>query len=259
MYAHYREQGRVFPWRETRDPWAILVSEIMLQQTQTDRVLPYWKRWMQKWPTPEALASASLEEVLREWSGLGYNRRARFLKAAAEKICSGYGGRLPSSIPELLKLPGIGTYTAHAVACFAFDSTEAFIETNIRSAAIHYFFQDTPRVSDAEIMPILRSAMDLEKPAVWHWALMDYGAALKKITKNPSRKSSTYTKQSRFEGSMRQARGALLRLLSLEGPSNLENLCLTTKIEKERLERALKALGSEGFVAEESGIYRIST
>lgn len=230
----------------------------MLQQTQTDRVLPYWKRWMQKWPTPEALASASLDEVLREWSGLGYNRRARFLKAAAGEISTRYGGSLPTSIPELLKLPGIGNYTAHAVACFAFDSTEAFIETNIRSAAIHFFFQDAPLVSDTELMPFLQAAVDLEKPAVWHWALMDYGAALKKLIKNPSRKSSSYTKQSRFEGSLRQARGALLRHLSREGPTSLENMYIATKIEKKRLERALKALGSEGFVAEERGIYRIS-
>jgi A/G-specific adenine glycosylase len=226
VLENYRECGREFPWRVPegatertmkRRAWGVLVSEFMLQQTQTERVLGYWNRWLTKWPKPAALASAGLEEVLREWSGLGYNRRGKNLWLCAKKIAADCGGKVPRAVAELDALPGIGTYTAGAIACFAWNEPSIFIETNIRAALIHFYFQDAEKVGDAELLPILEKALSGDtgkNPRLWSYALMDYGAALKKITPNPNRKSASYSRQSRFEGSLRQIRGAIVRHLA---------------------------------------------
>lgn len=253
----YRRTGRVFPWRETADPWAILVSEIMLQQTQTERVVPYWRRWMELWPTPAALAAAPLDQVLREWSGLGYNRRARFLRDAAAVIRDRYEGSVPSDPEALDALPGIGPYTARAVVAFAFCRPEVFIETNIRAVYLHFFFPHEDKVPDSRLLPVIEETLDRGDPRTWYWALMDYGAALKRVTVNPSRRSAHHVRQSRFEGSLRQARGAVLRSLAADGAASLCELAGRTDIADERLSVALSALSKEGLVAETSGVYRI--
>jgi len=254
---HYRASGRAFPWRNTSDPWAILVSEFMLQQTQTERAAPYWTRWISLWPTPAALSAAPLDEVLREWSGLGYNRRARFLRDAAAAVVERHGGVVPED-PELLDaLPGVGPYTARAVAAFAFGRPEVFIETNIRAVFLHFFFPGAEAVTDARLFPLVERALDREDPRRWYWALMDYGAALKRVTVNPSRRSAHYAKQSRFEGSLRQARGAALRALASSGPATLAALSQSTAVEAERLKTALAALAAEGLVAERGKVYAI--
>jgi A/G-specific adenine glycosylase len=258
IYANYEKAGRAFPWRAAAvSPWGVLVSEFMLQQTQTDRVIPYWERWMRLWPGPGDLAGASLEEILREWSGLGYNRRARYIGECAGIITEEHGGRVPDTPDKLLPLPGIGSYTAGAIACFAYNYPSVFIETNIRSAVIHFFFQDREAVADREIVPILESALDRDNPRQWYWALMDYGAALKKITANPNRRSAHYIRQSPFEGSFRQLRGSLIRSLISQGPAAAEELLRRTGIERDHLYRALEALKKESMVAEEGGIYKI--
>jgi A/G-specific adenine glycosylase len=256
IYANYEQAGRAFPWRKNADPWGIMVSEFMLQQTQTERVIPYWERWLSLWPAPAALAASSLEEVLREWSGLGYNRRARYLRECAG-IIAGCGGKVPETPESLLPLPGIGAYTAGAIACFAYNYPAVFIETNIRAGMIHFFFRDKTAVRDEEIMPILEDVLDRENPRKWYWALMDYGAALKKITVNPGRRSARYTRQSRFEGSFRQIRGTLIRSLVSQGPATAEALIRRTGSEPEILYKALGALEKESMVAEEEGVYRI--
>jgi A/G-specific adenine glycosylase len=263
IYTNFKKAGRVFPWREDTNPWGVLVSEFMLQQTQTDRVIPYWKRWMKLWPTPGDLAKASLEEVLREWSGLGYNRRARYLKECARIIAGEHCGKVPGTPGELLPLPGIGAYTAGAISCFAYNYPAVFIETNIRATVIHFFFQDpqepaSGKVKDAEIFPILERVLDTKNPRKWYWALMDYGAVLKKITANPNRRSAHYTRQSPFEGSFRQARGRLVRTLVSQGPASAKELWERTGIETQDLYKALEALKKESMVAEEDGVYRIS-
>jgi A/G-specific adenine glycosylase len=258
IYAHYDMAGRVFPWRTDISPWGVLVSEFMLQQTQTERVIPYWKRWMSLWPTPEALAKTSMKEALQEWSGLGYNRRGRYIKNCADMIEKNYGGNVPE-IPEILiLLPGIGPYTSGAIACFAYNYPAVFIETNIRAVMLHFFFNDRKDVNDREIFPILKSTLDRENPRKWYWALMDYGAALKKLTTNPNRRSAHYTRQSPFEGSFRQVRGMVIKVLVSQGPSNIDELKWRTGIGKKYLYDVLKVLKKDLMVAEKEGIYRIS-
>jgi A/G-specific adenine glycosylase len=259
IYRNFKKEGRVFPWRQDPTPWGVLVSEFMLQQTQTGRVIPYWERWMRLWPTPEGLASASLEETLREWSGLGYNNRAKRLRECARLIAERYGGTVPGVPEELRRLPGIGAYTAGAISCFAYNYPSVFIETNIRATMIHFFFEDRLDVSDAEMFPILESVLDRRNPRKWYWALMDYGAALKKITANPSRRSAHYARQSPFQGSFRQIRGRLIRSLVSEGPASPRELCKRTGIETQDVYKALDALKKDTMVAEDAGIYRIES
>jgi A/G-specific adenine glycosylase len=257
IYDNYREAGRKFPWRENTNPWGILVSEFMLQQTQTERVTEYWKRWMEKWPAPRDLHRASLEDALREWSGLGYNRRCRYLKECARSITEKYGGRVPDTPEKLLALPGIGPYTAGAVACFAYNKPAVFIETNIRSVFLHFFFKDKTAVKDSEIFPLIKKHLDRKNPREWYWALMDYGAALKRITVNPGRRSAHYGTQAKFEGSFRQLRGTVIRSLAFSGPADSENLSGRTGIDNEKLYDVIEVLKKELLVAEEEGIFRI--
>ena len=254
---NYKEAGRDFPWREAVSPWAVMVSEFMLQQTQTERVIPYFKRWMELWPGPGALAKASMEDALREWSGLGYNRRCKYLKDCAAIIANEKAGEVPRTPKTLLPLPGIGPYIAGAVSCFAYNYPAVFIETNIRSAALHFFFPGKTGVTDAEIVPILEAALDRKNPRRWYYALMDYGAALKKITVNPNRRSAHYAKQSPFEGSFRQARGKVLKTLVSIGSGSAEDIGKKSGLKKKELYRVLQALEKESMVAEEEGIYRI--
>jgi A/G-specific adenine glycosylase len=259
IYSFYEKEGRTFPWRKkTASPWGVLVSEIMLQQTQTGRVAPYWERWMKKWPFPAELHRAPLEEVLREWSGLGYNRRARSLKECAGIITEELDGRVPKTQEKLEKLPGIGPYTAGAVSCFAWNHRAIFIETNIRAVMLHFFFRDRKEIPDREILPLLEKHLDKKNPRRWYWALMDYGAALKKLTPNPGRRSAHYVRQSAFKGSFRHLRGSLLKALLLK-PSKAEELRALPEIEagEDEIYRALAALEKEFMVAEEGGVYRI--
>ena len=261
IYSAFRKNKRSFPWREikTVDPWGILVSEIMLQQTQTERVISYWKRWMEKWPSPAALCQAPLDDILREWSGLGYNRRARYLKECACIISSQMEGKIPETPEELAKLPGVGPYTAGAVACFAYNYPSVFIETNIRSVMLHFFFLEQEKVNDKEIMPLIAASLDRKNPRKWYWALMDYGAVLKKLKTNPGRRSAHYSKQDTFSGSLRQIRGSLVRALVSHGSATAEELRsrLDVKTEEEGFYRALEALCKDSMVAEEGGKYKI--
>ncbi|MFP3089309.1 A/G-specific adenine glycosylase [Treponema sp. TIM-1] len=259
IYSHFEEKGRTFPWREDPRPWGVMVSEFMLQQTQIERVIPYWERWMRLWPTPGDLAEVSLEDALREWSGLGYNRRGRFLTECARLIARKYQGEVPEKPAILLSLPGIGAYTAGAIACFGYNYPSVFIETNIRASVIHFFFQNQEAVDDREIFPILKEALDHDNPRRWYWALMDYGAALKKVTVNPGRRSAHYTKQSPFEGSSRQQRGRIIKTLVLQGPATAAELQKSTGMKPEELYKALDTLEKDSMVAEKKGVYRIFT
>jgi A/G-specific adenine glycosylase len=234
-----------------------MVSEFMLQQTQTERVIPYWEQWMRLWPQPQDLVKASMEEALRAWSGLGYNRRCYNLKNSAAIITTEHKGKVPET-PEILRsLPGIGPYIAGAVACFAYNHPSVFIETNIRSTVIHFFFPGRDNIKDSEIFPILEKALYKKDPRTWYYALMDYGASLKKLTENPGRRSAHYVPQSPFIGSFRQARGKVIRTLISVGPSKAKEIGLSCGLNDEKLYRVLDRLEKESLVAEEGGIYRI--
>ncbi|MFZ2719244.1 MAG: A/G-specific adenine glycosylase [Minisyncoccia bacterium] len=237
VMEYYRTNGRHhLPWRKTRDPYKILVSETMLQQTQVDRVIPYFKKWMKTFPTVKALANAPLSEVLKEWQGLGYNRRGKLLRECAKKIVEKHGGKVPQDFAALVDLPAIGPYTAGAIRAFAFDEHEVFIETNIRAALIHYFFPRSKKVPDSRLMPILEELLKgVTSPREWYSALMDYGVSIKKTNPNPSRRSMHHLTQAAFEGSLRQMRGEVLRRLtrhvSLEparrqDPERFEKACI---------------------------------
>lgn len=257
VYANYRERGRSFPWRETRDPYRILVSEFMLQQTQTERVIPKYEAWLERYPTIQALAEASLKEVLALWSGLGYNRRARNLQEACRAVTILHGGVIPREARVLETLPGVGAYTAGAVSTFAYGEPNVFIETNIRSVFIHFFFSDRDQVTDRMILPLIEETLDRKDPRNWYYALMDYGALLKRTLGNPSRSSAHHVRQSTFLGSRREARGAVLRSLSARGESEAPRIAETEGIELSRIMDALEALSQEGFVVEKGGVYGI--
>ena len=256
VLCHYRDKGRKLPWRGA-EPWGVMVSEFMLQQTRAERVIPFWKNWMRLWPVPVSLEQASFEDALRAWSGLGYNRRCYYLKKCATVIVNKHNGTVPKTSEELRALPGIGPYMAGAIACFAYNRPEVFIETNIRSVLLHCFFPDRNDVRDKELFPILEEALDYSDPRTWYYALMDYGSSLKKLSENPNRRSAHYVRQSPFIGSFRQARGKVIRALVSMGPSKAEEIAIVNGLTGEKLYRVLERLKEESMVAEEGGIYRI--
>lgn len=258
VWRQYKIHGRHdLPWRKTTDPYKILVSEIMLQQTQVARVIPKYKTFLKKFPTIQKLARASLHDVLSEWQGLGYNRRAKALKHAAEVVVEKYAGHIPETIHELVSLPGIGTYTASAVYVFAYNKPASCIETNIRTAYLHHFFSHQDNVHDKDIIGRIEATLDTEKPREWFWALMDYGAYLKKSGVKLNQKKVGYTKQSKFDGSDRQIRGAIIRMLTKKkiNKNKEENATYTLETfqkeighEKVRVALQLIRLEKEGLV-----------
>ena len=303
VYGFYRREGRhELAWRLTHDPYRILLSEIMLQQTQVSRVAVRYEEFLSLFPSLEALAAASLRDVLAAWSGLGYNRRARFLHELARVVVRDHGGELPRTVDALRELPGVGEYTASAIACIAFGTRVPVIETNIRRAIIYSFFAydadpdmplfaaerpegesvDRPELSvddgarvagkngklsfpesrdefiprtvtaavhDREVREVAGQVLDRDYPREWNYALMDYGQALSRHVPNPNRHSAHYTRQSRFEGSRRQVRGALLKVLSGVADADEQTLVDETGFMHARVHSVLMDLAREGFVA----------
>ena len=272
--AHYRELGRDLPWRRTRDPYSILVSEVMLQQTQVARVLPKYDLFLSLFPEPRALATAPLGAVLVAWQGLGYNRRALALHRAAQIVTSEHQGRIPRSVPELRRLPAIGPATAAAVCVFAYDHPLTFIETNIRSAFLHYFFRECIAVPDADILPLIELTLDRENPRDWYYALMDYGAWVKKTQPNPGRRSRHHATQTPFVGSHRQLRAQVLQLLlaaktvyqppdqaGTDIATSQDAASVTAQLptwDPQEAQAVLSELAAEGFLVFKAGRYRIA-
>lgn len=213
VLQYYRRHGRCLPWRETGDPYKIFVSEIMLQQTQVPRVIPFYKSFIKQFPNFSTLAAASDRKILKAWQGLGYNRRALALKKTAKIILRDYQGKLPSDESMLRELPGVGAGTAGALLAFAFNVPTVFIETNIRRVFIHFFFSDKTNISDEKIFPLIQTTLDKKNPRRWYSALMDYGTYLSFVEENANRQSKHYTRQPKFEGSRRQLRGKILKLV----------------------------------------------
>lgn len=272
IWNFYWKEGRhKLPWRKTRNSYKILVSEIMLQQTQVARVLLKYPEFLKVFPNILSLAKASFADVLRVWQGMGYNRRALALHTLAKEIVKKHKGKIPRGRRELEALPGIGPYTAGAIRVFAFNKPEIFIETNIRRVFIHHFFQlgrfvskskllgnETSKlVSDKEILPLVKTALDTGNPREWYYALMDYGAHLPKITrKNSNTQSKHYVKQGIFRGSLRELRGKIIRALG-EGPKTL--LMLKRICDKDaRTEKALSSLAKDNLIIYEKRKYKIA-
>ena len=238
-----RELYRDMPWRQDTRPYYVLVSELMLQQTQVDRVIPKFEAFIAKFPDEKVLATASLADVLKEWQGLGYNRRAKFLHEAAKKIVE-LGG-FPSDEAGLVLLPGVGKNTTGAILAYAYNQPAIFIETNVRAVYIHHFFADSDQVDDKDIRAVLEQTLDHKHPREFYWALMDYGSWLKKQGIGPSR-SKHYKKQSPLKGSVREVRGQIITILS-EGETTLPLLAARYDGDA-RFESALNGLVADGLV-----------
>lgn len=242
----YTKNRRDLPWRRTTDPYHILVSEVMLQQTQVSRVEKKYSEFLRAFPTVKKLAAAPTSEVLKVWQGMGYNRRALALKHAAEVIVRKHKGKVPSDPTLLEALPGIGHYTARAICAFAFNHPDAFIETNIRRVYIHHFFSGKSDISDNELLPLIEATLDRKDPRIWYSALMDYGATLPKTTINPNRRSKHYTKQKPFKGSTREVRGKIIRTLTEHGPQTLA--ALKREVASPLVADTMRTLTQEGFI-----------
>lgn len=256
IWQYYKEQGRDLPWRNTTNPYHILVSEIMLQQTQVERVKKYYKEFLPVFPNWEKLATAPLKKVLAAWQGMGYNRRALYLQRTAQIVVQEYQGKLPQEINTLTQLPGIGLATAGAIAAYSYNMPAVFIETNIRRVFIHQFFKNKKAVDDRHILPLIEQTLDEKNPCEWYWALMDYGAMLAKKTSNPNRKSKHYSKQSVFEGSRRQLRAKILKLL-LRSPLGAEQLSRKIHQPAGHVKEIIFSLVAEGFIKENNNRYQI--
>jgi A/G-specific adenine glycosylase len=264
---------RELPWRRTRDPWAILVSEVMLQQTQLERVIPRWLEFLELYPTTAECAQAQLGDVLRTWQGLGYPRRARNLHGAAQQVES-LGG-FPRTLAGLLALPGVGQYTARAILTFAFEDEAAVVDTNI--ARVFARLAGT-RLSGSAVQSMADVALDGEQSWAWNQCLMDIGALLCRPAKpgcaecplleacawrgvgaDPAISSAGVSgRQSRFEGSDRQGRGRLLAALG-RGPVASDDVAAVMgwPDQRERAERLAQSLVGDGLAVCEADGYRL--
>lgn len=253
VYSYFEGHYRDLPWRKGGDPYQVLVSEVMLQQTQVDRVIPKFTAFVQQFPDPQTLAEAPASDLLAAWQGLGYNRRALNLQRAARMIVDEWDSSIPDDPVLLQQLPGIGPYTAGAIASFAFNRPQIFLETNIRAVLLHFFFADQEGITDKQLLPVAEAVLDQANPRNWYNALMDYGSDLKRRFPNPSRRSRHHTVQSRFEGSDRQIRGAVLRLLLESGGMTVRAMQKQLDVEAERFERILEGMVKDGFIRKERG------
>ncbi len=249
IWKHYEVHGRHdLPWRKTKDPYRILVSEVMLQQTQVSRVIPKYALFTERFPTVSTLARSPLRDVLVVWQGLGYNRRAKMLHAAAVAVEERFGGVLPSTERELLLLPGVGQYTARAVCAFAFNEDVGMVETNIRTVLFHHVLQDRVDVSDAELVHLSAELCPSGRAREWYAAMMDYGAHLKEQGVRLNAKSKHYMKQSAFEGSDRQIRGSILRILTRASDVTEQHILSQLPANAERVRLQLDRLVDEGLI-----------
>ena len=264
-WDHYRTHGRDMPWRKTRErprrhvrPYHILVSELMLQQTQVPRVAPKYKEFINHFPGFKALAEASTRDVLAHWKGLGYNRRAVHLKRTAETVTHDHNGHLPRSEQELQNLPGIGPYTVRAILAFAFNAPSVFIETNIRTAFLYHFFSNKESVHDNEIYPLIERTLDQDNPREWYYALMDYGSSLKAAGIDLGKQSKHYTKQSPFKGSNREARSKILEYLMQHGRATPTGIANATGYSKEVVTQNLVTMRKEDLVVKRRKRYSLA-
>ncbi len=260
IWDYYFHNKRRFPWRRTKDPYKIVVSEIMLQQTQTNRVIPKYLDFLKLFPNFKSLANASKADVIKAWQGLGYNRRALALQRIAEIVTGEYQGKLPADPNVLVQYPGIGKATAASITVFAYNKPYPFIETNIRRVFIHFFFADQENIDDKQLMPLIEETIDKANPREWFYALMDYGNMLGKQKDNANLKSKHYVKQSKFEGSKRQLRGKVLKYLSYHAQLTAKFYLQLNDVDQKRVNEILYELSNEGFIEQdEKGNWQMIT
>jgi len=248
VWDYYRKNKRSMPWRAEPTPYYVLVSEMMLQQTQVTRVLVKFAAFIRRFPTVDDLATAKLRDVIESWSGLGYNRRAKFLWESAQVIARDFKSEVPKTQEELIGLPGIGPNTAGAILAYAYNEPAVFIETNIRSVYIHHFFSShNHTVDDVELRDIIAATVPRESPREWYWALMDYGTHIKTTIGGQLHRVKNYQPQGVFEGSRRQVRGQVLKELLAHKELSEEELA--GLILDDRLHGVCETLISEGLIA----------
>ena len=263
-----RELYRDMPWRRDISPYYVLVSEMMLQQTQVSRVVPKFNEFVYAYPDFSSLAAASLGDVVHIWQGLGYNRRAKYLSDAARIVTASYGGQLPDSIAELQQLPGVGKNTAGAILAYSYGRPAVFIETNVRAVYLFHYFKDKVGVSDSEIEEIVKRTLPdgdaigeaaggtaVYGPREFYWALMDYGSWLKSQGLVRNSQSGHYKKQSPLSGSVRQVRGQIIRRLTV---GDINDSQLRSAVGDKRYEAAVAGLIRDGLITVDGGVYRLT-
>lgn len=260
VWNFYEHAGRHdLPWRVDTSPYSVLVSELMLQQTQVSRVLPKYQIFMKQFKTIDALAATPLSRVLVAWQGLGYNRRAKMLHQTAKMIVRDYDGVFPVTYQELMELPGVGPYTAGAIMAFAYNDGVPIIETNIRTVYLYHFFKQKDTVTDKEIETLVVKTLDAIRPREWYWALMDYGAHLKRLHGSQNSRSKHYVKQSKFAGSDREIRGAIVRTLAHKRHTEQALIRTLSQFSTSRLTLQLQALIQEGMIQKRDQSYTLSS
>ncbi len=258
IYSYFKQYRRDFPFRNEINPYNVIISEIMLQQTQTNRVVEKFQQFIQKFPDFQSLASAPLNDVLKVWQGLGYNRRAVALKRIAERVVNEFDGVLPADIDILKSFPQIGHNTASSIVAFAFNMPTFFIEVNIRRVYIYYFFPGKSSIKDSVIIPIVRITLDSSNVRKWYYALTDYGVMLKKTHPELNKRSAHYRKQSKFKGSRREIRGKILKLLIASSSLTEAEIFKELKINSKKLKEILNLLIKEGFIKQEKHQFSIT-
>ncbi len=290
LLAWFQANQRDLPWRHTRNPYAILVSEVMLQQTQVDRVVPYYLGWLRAFPTIQALADAPTAEVIRRWSGLGYNRRAVNLQRTVRAVVDDYGGVFPRTVEQLRALPGIGPYTSGAIAAFAFEQDAGFIDTNMRRVLHRLFFGvdvPSPVATERELTALAVEVVPPGEGWTWNQALIEFGA-LQCTARRPAcvicplqRDCAAYPaiqtairglpvgarlkREGTWEGSNRQARGRIVDMLRQHPTLSLDDLGSRVRPEYGESDRPwlydlVRALERDGLtkVAEEGETYVVT-
>lgn len=260
LYTFYKENKRFFSFREIINPYHIFISEIMLQQTKITTVNNKFNSFIEVFPNFDSLSNSSLDLLLIKWKGLGYNRRAIYLKENAKKIVNEYNGILPQEKTILKSFLGIGEATASSIITYTYNIPTIFIETNIRAVFIYHFFlknlEYKEKITDKEIYPLIIDNIDLENPRVWYYALMDYGSFLKKKYPYLTKKSAAYKKQSPFQGSTREVRTKIIDILLKKKSISYENLC--NQIQRNDLKKILDKLIKNNMINEENTIYSLS-
>jgi A/G-specific adenine glycosylase len=253
VWQQGKDLYRSMPWREDPSFYHVLVSELMLQQTQVDRVRTKFAEFMKTFPTVQSLAQSSLADVLVVWQGLGYNRRAKYLREAAKYVVA-HG--MPNTHDELVKLPGVGNNTAGAIMNYVYQTPTAYVETNIRTVYFYHFFDSARDISDKELLALVEGTLDHESPREWFYALMDYGTYLKKMGSGRLDTSKHYKKQSKLKGSVREVRGEIIRVLA-DSPLSKDGLIEAVKAD-DRFEKAFAGLLKDGLIVQKFDDVRLT-